>query len=62
MKRFIILTVALFATFAVSLKLYSDESPVEPNYYCRYVADEGRCIVGDGDACYGIDGNCNWLE
>lgn len=62
MKRLIIFAVALVATFAVSMKMYSYEIPTGPNYYCRYVEDEGRCIVGVGTACYGIDENCNWLE
>lgn len=62
MKKIITFAVAFIALFSVSMELYSDEPPVEPNYYCKYIASEGRCIVGDGDPCYGIDGDCNWLE
>ena len=65
MKKIIIFAVAFVAVFAVSMKMYGaneDENPIGPNYYCRYIEGEGRCIVGDGDPCYGVDGNCNWLE
>ena len=62
MKRFIIFTVALVATFAVSMKIYSYDKPIPPYYYCVYFEGTGRCYSGMGDACYGTDGNCNWLE
>lgn len=61
MKRFIIFAVALVATFVVSMKVYSYYVP-EPNYYCVYFESVGRCYSGLGTACYGTDGNCNWLE
>ena len=61
MKRFVILAVALVATFAVSMKVYSYYVP-NPNYYCVYIHELGNCIVGDGTACYGTDADCNWLN
>ena len=63
MRKLIILTVTLIAVFAVSIKMYGGYViPTEPNYYCVYNKIEGRCYVGVGDACYGVDGNCNWLD
>lgn len=61
MKRLIIFAVALVATFAVSMKMYSYDIPA-PNYYCVYFEANERCYIGDGIACYGVDENCNWLE
>lgn len=62
MKKVIIFTVALVATFAVSLKTFSNDKPIPPNYYCVYFGEVERCHVGVGIACYGIDADCNWLE
>lgn len=62
MKRLIIFAVALVATFVVSMKIYSYDKPIPPNYYCVYFGSHGRCYIGIGDACYGIDKDCNWLE
>ena len=63
MKQMIIFAVAFVAVFAASIKMYGGYViPTEPNYYCVYLKSEGRCIVGVGDACYGVDGNCNWLD
>jgi len=61
MKRLIIFAVALVATFAVSMKMYSYDIP-DPNYYCAYFEAHGRCYFTVGTACYGIDANCNWLD
>lgn len=65
MKQFIIFIVAFVAVFAVSLKMYGaneDDNPIEPVYYCVYFEAHGRCYIGDGTACYGIDADCNWLN
>lgn len=61
MKRFVILAVALVATFAVSMKVYSYYVP-NPNYYCAYFEEHGRCYASIGTACYGTDADCNWLD
>lgn len=62
MKKIITFAVAFVAVFAVSIKMYSIDVPVGPNYYCVYFDEVERCHVGDGIACYGIDEDCNWLE
>ena len=62
MKQFIIFAVAFVAVFAASIKMYGDSVVPEPNYYCVYFKDHGRCYASVGDACYGVDADCNWLD
>ena len=63
MRKLIILTVTLIAVFAVSIKMYGGYViPTEPNYYCVYFKSVERCHPGVGDACYGVDEDCDWLD
>ena len=63
MKRLIMFALTLIVVFAASIKMYGGYViPTEPNYYCVYNKTEGHCYVGVGDACYGIDENCEWLD
>ena len=62
MKKVIIFAVAFIAIFAVSLKVNSTPKGIDPNYYCVYFKELGRCYGGDGIACYGVDEDCNWLN
>ena len=62
MKRFVILAVALVATFAVSMKMHSSSKSVKPSGYCKYDEKKGLCSMNsDGWVCYsGINEDCSW--
>ncbi|MBR5204893.1 MAG: hypothetical protein IKW32_06755 [Bacteroidaceae bacterium] len=62
MRKMILFAVAFIAVFAATIKMYGDSVVPAPNYYCVYFESVGRCYPGDKTPCYGVDGDCNWLD
>ena len=64
MKRLIIFAVAMVATIAVSMKMYSSSKDGKPsNYNCKYDDKKGICTKeAEGWACYGVKEDCSWMD
>ena len=52
----------IFLTIILSLLVIIPMNAFTAYYYCVYFKDHGRCYASVGDACYGVDADCNWLD
>ena len=67
MRKTILMLTVLCVTFLMNTDLHSATEGVgfdkRDVLYCVYNWNEGFCKKSPrGDACYGVDSECNWLD